>query len=111
APAGSPPTRATTATPTGPTCGGVASRRGSPGGRSSRRPGWGGTAGGSRGPCRGWAVLGGCRGGGTGGRGGGWASGSWLWWFRRVQVGGDRDSGRWFAFVLVAWAVVCFNRL
>jgi hypothetical protein len=23
----------------------------------------------------------------------------------------DRDSGRWFAFVLVACAVVCFNRL
>jgi hypothetical protein len=23
----------------------------------------------------------------------------------------DRDAGRWFAFVLVACAVVCFNRL
>jgi hypothetical protein len=23
----------------------------------------------------------------------------------------DRDSGRWFAFVLLACAVVCFNRL
>jgi hypothetical protein len=23
----------------------------------------------------------------------------------------DRDSGRWFTFVLVACAVVCFNRL
>jgi hypothetical protein len=28
-----------------------------------------------------------------------------------VQVRWDRDSGRWFAFVLVACAVVCFNRL
>jgi hypothetical protein len=28
-------------------------------------------------------------------------------------VGGavDRDAGRWFAFVLLACAVVCFNRL
>jgi hypothetical protein len=23
----------------------------------------------------------------------------------------DRDAGRWFAFMLVACAVVCFNRL
>jgi hypothetical protein len=35
---------------------------------------------------------------------------SWLS-FRRLQVRWDRDSGRWFAFVLVACAVVCFNRL
>jgi hypothetical protein len=36
---------------------------------------------------------------------------SWLscWW--RLQVRWDRDSGRWFAFVLLACAVVCFNRL
>jgi hypothetical protein len=36
---------------------------------------------------------------------------SWLSCFRRLQVRWDRDSGRWFAFVLVAWAVVCFKRL
>jgi IS5 family transposase len=36
---------------------------------------------------------------------------SWLSCFRRLQVRWDRDSGRWFAFVLVAGAVVCFNRL
>jgi transposase len=36
---------------------------------------------------------------------------SWLSCFRRLQVRWDRDAGRWFAFVLVAWAVVCFNRL
>jgi hypothetical protein len=29
----------------------------------------------------------------------------------RLQVRWDRDAGRWFAFVLVACAVVCFNRL
>jgi hypothetical protein len=23
----------------------------------------------------------------------------------------DRDAGRWFAFVLLACAIVCFNRL
>jgi hypothetical protein len=28
---------------------------------------------------------------------------AWMRW--------DRDSGRWFAFVPVACAVVCFNRL
>jgi hypothetical protein len=33
-----------------------------------------------------------------------------LSYFRRLQVRWDRDSGRWFAFVLVACAVVCFNR-
>jgi transposase len=36
---------------------------------------------------------------------------SWLSCYRRLQVRWDRDSGRWFAFVLVACAVVCFNRL
>jgi hypothetical protein len=28
-----------------------------------------------------------------------------------AQVRWDRDAGRWFAFVLVACALVCFNRL
>jgi IS5 family transposase len=36
---------------------------------------------------------------------------SWLSCWRRLQVRWDRDSGRWFAFVLLACAVVCFNRL
>jgi hypothetical protein len=36
---------------------------------------------------------------------------SWLSCWRRLQVRWDRDSGRWFAFVLVSCAVVCFNRL
>ena len=36
---------------------------------------------------------------------------SWLSCWRRLQVRWDRDAGRWFAFVLVARAVVCFNRL
>jgi transposase len=36
---------------------------------------------------------------------------SWLSCFRRLQVRWDRDSGRWFAFLLVACAVVYFNRL
>jgi IS5 family transposase len=36
---------------------------------------------------------------------------SWLSCFRRLGVRWDRDSGRWFAFVLLACAVVCFNRL
>jgi transposase len=36
---------------------------------------------------------------------------SWLSCWRRLQVRWDRDSRRWFAFVLVACAVVCFNRL
>jgi transposase len=35
---------------------------------------------------------------------------SWLSCFRRLQVRWDRDSGRWFAFVLLACAVVCCNR-
>jgi hypothetical protein len=36
---------------------------------------------------------------------------SWLSCWRRLQMRWDRDSGRCFAFVLVACAVVCFNRL
>jgi len=36
---------------------------------------------------------------------------SWLSCFRRLQVRWDRDAGRWFAFVFLACAVVCFNRL
>jgi IS5 family transposase len=36
---------------------------------------------------------------------------SWLSCFRRLQVRWDQDSGRWFAFVLLACAVVGFNRL
>jgi IS5 family transposase len=36
---------------------------------------------------------------------------SWLSRFRRLQVRWDRDSGRWFALLLLACAVVCFNRL
>jgi transposase len=36
---------------------------------------------------------------------------SWLSYWRRLEVRWDRDAGRWFAFVLVACAVVCFNRL
>jgi transposase len=36
---------------------------------------------------------------------------SWLSCWRRLQVRRDRDSGRFFAFVLVACAVVCCNRL
>jgi transposase len=36
---------------------------------------------------------------------------SWLSCWRRLQVRWDQDSGRWFAFVLVACAVVGFNRL
>jgi hypothetical protein len=35
----------------------------------------------------------------------------WLSCFRRLQVRWDRDSGCFFAFVLVACALVCFNRL
>jgi IS5 family transposase len=35
---------------------------------------------------------------------------SWLSCWRRLQVRWDRDSGRWFAFVLLACAVVCCNR-
>ena len=36
---------------------------------------------------------------------------AWLSCFRRMRVRWDRDAGRWFAFVLLACAVVCFNRL
>jgi transposase len=36
---------------------------------------------------------------------------SWVSCFRRLQVRWDRDSGRFFAFVLVACALTCFNRL
>jgi transposase len=36
---------------------------------------------------------------------------SWLSCFRRLQLRWDQDSGRWFAFILLACAVVCFNRL
>jgi transposase len=36
---------------------------------------------------------------------------SWLSCFRRLRVRWDRDSGRWFAFVLLACVVVSFNRL
>jgi hypothetical protein len=36
---------------------------------------------------------------------------SWLSCFRRLQVRWDRDSGRWFAFLLLACALVCFHRL
>jgi IS5 family transposase len=35
----------------------------------------------------------------------------WLGCCRRLQLRWDRDSGRWFAFILLACAVVCFNRL
>ena len=30
--------------------------------------------------------------------------------YRRLQVRWDRGSQRWFAFVLLACALVCFNR-
>jgi IS5 family transposase len=36
---------------------------------------------------------------------------SWLSGWRRLQVRWDRDSGRFFAFALVACAIICFNRL
>jgi transposase len=36
---------------------------------------------------------------------------SWLSCFRRLGVRWDRDSGRWFGFVQLACAVVCFTRL
>jgi len=36
---------------------------------------------------------------------------SWLSCWRRLGVRWDRDSGRWFAFMLLVCAVVCFNRL
>jgi len=34
----------------------------------------------------------------------------WLSCFWRLQARWDRDSGRWFALVLLACAVVCCNR-
>ena len=36
---------------------------------------------------------------------------SWLSCFRRLQMRWDRDSGRYLAFVLLACALTCFNRL
>jgi transposase len=36
---------------------------------------------------------------------------SWLGCYRRLQVRWDRDAGRLFAFVLLACALVCGNRL
>jgi transposase len=36
---------------------------------------------------------------------------SWLSCWRRLGLRWDRDAGRWFAFVLLACALVCFNRL
>jgi transposase len=36
---------------------------------------------------------------------------SWLSWYRRLGVRWDRGSERWFAFVLLACSLVCFNRL
>jgi IS5 family transposase len=36
---------------------------------------------------------------------------SWLSCWRRLAIRWDRSSERWFAFVLVACALVCFNRL
>jgi transposase len=36
---------------------------------------------------------------------------SWLSCWRRLEVRWDRDAGRWFAFVLLACAVVCSKRL
>ena len=35
---------------------------------------------------------------------------SWLSCYRRLQVRWDRGSQRWFAFVLLACALVCLNR-
>jgi transposase len=36
---------------------------------------------------------------------------SWLSCYRRLQVRWDRGSGQFFAFVLLACALVCFHRL
>jgi transposase len=36
---------------------------------------------------------------------------SWLSCYRRLGVRWDRGSERWFAFVLLACALVCFHRL
>jgi transposase len=35
---------------------------------------------------------------------------SWLSCYRRLQVRWERDSARFFAFVLLACALVCFKR-
>jgi transposase len=86
-PAGVPRTRAMTARPTGPGCGGARFGRGLPrrGIQSSARLGR-----------QRWNVE---------------RALSWRSCWRRLQVRRDRDSGRFFAFVLVACALVCFNRL
>jgi hypothetical protein len=34
---------------------------------------------------------------------------SWMSCWRRLQVRWDRDAGRWFAFALLACALVCFT--
>jgi hypothetical protein len=65
---------------------GVGSRRGWLGLESSRRSGWAASLAGGR-------AL------------------SWLSCYRRLQVRWDRDAGRFFAFVLLACALVCFKRL
>jgi hypothetical protein len=78
--------KVTTGRPTAPICDVVRFGRGSPGVGSSRHCGWGGIAGRSR-----VAVMAEL------------LAAAWIRW--------DRDSGRWFAFVPVACAVVCFNRL
>jgi transposase len=36
---------------------------------------------------------------------------SWLSCYRRLQVRWDRDSARWFAFLLLVCSLVCCNRL
>jgi transposase len=36
---------------------------------------------------------------------------SWLSCWRRLQVWWDRDSERWYAFMLLACALTCFQRL
>jgi transposase len=36
---------------------------------------------------------------------------SWLSCYRRLQIRWDRDSARWFAFLLLACSLVCCNRL
>jgi hypothetical protein len=85
-PASSMLTRGTTAEGTGRTCGGVGSGRGSLGVDRILDPIWPAPMEG-----RAVAVVVSC--------------------WRRLQVRWDRDAGRWFAFVLLACAVVCFNRL
>jgi transposase len=35
---------------------------------------------------------------------------SWLSCWRRLQIRWDRDSGRWFAFVLLSCTLVCYKR-